>query len=61
MLLTVSDSNDGYGLFEKFAEYLGIEPQNTPTVVYLGAKNDKYKFDDKVISKETLAAFVDRV
>lgn len=36
VVLTVSEPNDGHGLFERLAEYVGVDTQETPRVLYLG-------------------------
>lgn len=61
VLLTISDADDGHGLFERLAEYLGVDTKSAPAILYMGAKSDKYSFDAEEISKETLASFVNRV
>lgn len=61
VILTLSDANDGHGLFERLAEYLGVDTKNTPAVLFMGDKNDKYNFDGEEINKDTLASFVTRV
>lgn len=45
LILTQSDKNDGHGFFDRLAEYLGVNPADVPTVLYLGSKNDKYLYD----------------
>jgi hypothetical protein len=59
--LSVSTRNDGNGLFERLAEYLGVNINATPQVLYLGAASEKYQFDDDSITAETLANFVERI
>ena len=61
VILTVSDSNDGHGFFDRLGEYLGVDVKNAPKVLYLGDKADKYNFDGESISKEALASFLERV
>lgn len=48
VLLTVSETNDGHGLFDRLAEYLGVDAKSTPRILYLGEKQDKYSFDGEV-------------
>lgn len=45
VVLTVSESNDGHGLFDRLAEYVGVNTQETPQILYLGEKQDKYIFE----------------
>jgi protein disulfide-isomerase A1 len=61
VILTVSSKNDGHGLFDRLAEYLGVNTASTPQVLYLGGSGEKYKFDAEEINAETLASFVSRV
>eukprot|EP00178_Gracilaria_changii_P017967 TRINITY_DN5128_c0_g3_i1.p1 TRINITY_DN5128_c0_g3~~TRINITY_DN5128_c0_g3_i1.p1 ORF type:complete len:130 (-),score=15.03 TRINITY_DN5128_c0_g3_i1:465-854(-) len=60
VILTVSDPDDGHGLFDRLAEYLGVDAKNTPAILYMGDKNDKYNFEGE-INKDTLATFVTKV
>lgn len=60
VILTVSDPDDGHGLFDRLAEYLGVDVKNTPAILYMGDKNDKYNFEGE-INKDTLATFVTKV
>jgi len=47
-------------LFDRLAEYLGVDAKNTPTILYLGEKQDKYFFEGTP-SKEELSTFVTKV
>lgn len=38
IILTVSSEADGHGLFERLAEYLGVDTSSTPQVLYLNEK-----------------------
>lgn len=58
--MTVSKPNDGHGLFERLAEYVGVDTSSTPKVLYLGEKQDKYVLEGE-ISKDSLTAFVSKV
>jgi protein disulfide isomerase len=40
---------------------LGVNTANSPAVLYLGAKNDKYVYDQDEITAENLGSFLDRV
>lgn len=60
LLLTVSAPNDGHGLYERLAEYLGVNPENTPSVLYLGDKQDKYNFEGEITNEE-LTNFISKV
>lgn len=60
VVLTVSKPNDGHGLYERLAEYVGVDTSSTPQVLYLGEKQDKYIFEGAV-SKDTLSSFVSKV
>lgn len=61
VVLTVSDPEDGHGLFDRLAEYLGVDPKNTPTILFMGDKADKYFFDSEEINKDSISSFVSRV
>jgi len=60
VLLTISEPNDGHGLFDRLAEYLGVNPENTPSVLYLGDKQDKYNFEGE-ITGDQLSTFISKV
>lgn len=60
VILTNSDSEDGNGLFDRLGEYLGVNTKETPQVLYMGEKNDKYNFENE-ITKENLASFIEKV
>lgn len=36
VILTQSDKNDGHGFFDRLAEYLGVNTNNVPAVLYFG-------------------------
>jgi protein disulfide-isomerase A1 len=44
IILTLSTSTDGNGLFERLAEYLGVDINSTPQIIYLNSESLKYKF-----------------
>ncbi len=58
LVVTVSASEDGHGLFERLAEYLGVDISATPVVLYMGDKNDKYRYNAEEITVDNLSAFV---
>lgn len=60
MLLTVSSPNDGHGLFDRLAEYLGVDTKSTPKILYFGDKQDKYFFEGTP-TKDNLATFISKV
>lgn len=60
VVLTVSDPSDGHGLFDRLAEYLGVDTSSTPRILYLGEKQDKYLFEEE-ITKDSLASFIQRI
>lgn len=45
VILALSTKNDGHGLFDRLAEYLGVNTQNTPQVLFLNANAEKFKFE----------------
>ena len=61
VILTISDEDDGNGLYERLGEYLGVDTKNPPQVLFMGEKNDKYNFDAEEITQDTLASFVQRI
>lgn len=61
VILTLSDSNDGHGLFDRLGEYLGVDVKNSPKVLFMGEKTDKYNFDGEAITKDNLASFLARI
>ena len=61
VILTNSDSEDGFGLYDRLAEYLGVDGKAAPQVLFLGAKSEKYRYDKDEINKENLADFIERV
>ena len=61
VILTNSDSEDGFGLFDRLAEYLGVDGKSAPQVLFLGAKSEKYRYDKDEINKENLKSFIERV
>ena len=61
ILLVVSDSEDGHGLFDRLGEFLGLDTKSVPKVMYLSDKNEKFSFDQEEITKDSLASFVERV
>lgn len=60
IVLSLSSKNDGHGLFERLAEYLGVNLENTPQVLYFSSEAQKYKLEGD-ITAEALANFVERV
>jgi hypothetical protein len=61
VILSVSTKNDGNGLYERLGEYLGVNNEPTPSVLYLSSETKKYKYDQGDITVEGLAEFVSRV
>jgi protein disulfide-isomerase A1 len=61
VILTVSDAEDGHGLFERLGDYLGVDTKNAPQVLYFSDKSEKFNFDQDEITKDSLASFVERV
>lgn len=61
IILSVSSKNDGHGLYERLAEYLGVDTSSTPKVLFLTSKQAKYRFDGDEITSDNLAAFIQRV
>ena len=46
-VVAVSSKNDGHGLFERLAEYLGVDIADTPKVLYLSSKQEKFRFESE--------------
>ena len=38
VVLSVSSARDGHGLFDRLAEYVGVDTSSTPKFLYLGEK-----------------------
>jgi hypothetical protein len=45
--VAVSSKNDGHGLFERLAEYLGVNIADPPKVLYLSSKQEKFRFESE--------------
>jgi protein disulfide-isomerase A1 len=60
IVLTLSSKNDGHGLFERLAEYVGVDTEQTPAVLLLKDGSEKYRFNAEV-SAEALGEFVGKV
>ena len=61
LVLAISTKNDGHGLFDRLAEYLGVNTENTPAVLLLKDGSEKYRFEDEAVTAEALATFVGKV
>lgn len=61
LIVSISSKNDGHGLFDRLAEYLGVDTSVTPQVLYLNAKQAKFIYDATEISLDNLISFVSRV
>ena len=60
-LYTTIDKQQNADHFNRFGEFLGINVQNTPILVYLVDATKKYIGDASDLSVESLAAFIARV
>ena len=47
-IITNSDKDDGFGLYDRLCEYLGVDGNSSPSVLYFGTKNDKYRFENEI-------------
>jgi protein disulfide-isomerase A1 len=61
LVLTLSTKNDGHGLFERLAEYLGVNTDQTPAVLLLKDGSEKYRFEGEAVTAEELISFVGKV
>lgn len=61
VILALSTKNDGHGLFDRLAEYLGVDTASTPKVLFLSSKQLKYRFDSDEITADNLASFLQRI
>jgi protein disulfide isomerase len=61
LVLTISSKNDGNGLFDRLAEYLGVNTESTPAVLLLKDGTEKYRFEGDAVTAEALATFVSKV
>jgi len=59
--LIISTKNDGHGLFERLAEYMGVDINATPKLVYLNSKTVKYVYDYDDVTVENLKSFAERI
>lgn len=59
-ILAISDANDGHKLFRRLTRYLGLDPDITPQILFLGEQQEKYIYEDD-ITLEGLKAFVKKV
>ena len=59
--LILSSKNDGHGLYERLAEYLGVDISETPKVLFLSSKGAKYRFDAEEVSAANLKSFHERI
>jgi protein disulfide isomerase len=59
--VAVSTKNDGHGLYERLAEYLGVDISSTPRVLYLNDKSLKFRFDQDDITADNLKDFIARI
>lgn len=61
VILALSTKNDGHGLFDRLAEYLGVNTESTPQVLFLNGNAEKFRYEAGEISAENLANFVTQV
>lgn len=57
VLLAHSSSEDGHGLYNRLAEYIGVDLSTVPTVVYLANDGTKYALEGEY-TLETLREFL---
>jgi protein disulfide isomerase len=60
-ILAISSKNDGHGLFERLAEYMGVDINSTPKLIYLNSKTVKYNYDYDEVTLENLKSFAERI
>ena len=60
-VVSVSSKNDGHGLYERLAEYLGVDLSSTPKILFLNSKQEKFRFEPTEITAENLAHFVSQI
>jgi len=60
-ILSISSKNDGHGLFERLAEYLGVDVSSTPKVLFMNSKGSKYRFDSEEVTVDTLKSFYENI
>ena len=58
---TIVDKDGNSDHFKRFAEYLGIDVEPTPTLIFMVEARKKYVADANDISSDSLKAFVDKV
>ena len=59
-ILAVSSKNDGHGLYDRLAEYLGVDVSTTPKVLFLNSKGSKFRFEEDITSAN-LASFSQQI
>lgn len=60
-VMAVSSKNDGHGLYERLAEYLGVDISATPKILFMNSKQAKYRFDSEEINADNIASFVGKI
>ena len=61
IILSVSSKNDGHGLYERLAEYLGVDVSSTPKILFMSSKGSKYRFDSEEVSVESIKNFYEQI
>jgi len=61
IILSVSSKEDGHGLFDRLAEFLGVDTNATPQVLLFNEKAEKFRYTEEAITAELLASFVTKV
>ncbi|EGR30442.1 prolyl 4- beta subunit precursor, putative [Ichthyophthirius multifiliis] len=62
LIFSISKVNDGFGHYQRLADYVGVNTANAPQVMLIHAEQGmlKYKFESNEITMETLSAFVEK-
>lgn len=61
VLFSLSTKNDGHGLYERLAEYVGADIKNTPSIMLVHSKEgmSKYKYESE-ITVSNIADFINQ-
>lgn len=47
--MSISDANDGYGMYRRLTNFLDLDAEDTPIVLFLGEHQEKYIYHyDKI-------------
>jgi protein disulfide-isomerase A1 len=61
VLFSISKPDDGFGYFDRLAEYIGVKTDKLPALMLVksGPELSKFSYEQSTITVETLTTFVD--